>query len=181
MTAHCECPNQAVSSFCIPISPELVRDALSNLVYSATQRPPSPLIYLILVDEVITDWPCSPQIREFILATLLVDLITNRFAAHWHCFNLPTLEVWATQSDALIAISTQAKTESVELMGWCWLYAHFVRVELAISPQLFSEAAGIDLRTLRRYQHHAITRLTLCLLEHEHAARQQKNRVNGVP
>ncbi len=180
MMPHCECPYRTIDGFCVPISQEAVRDALGNLVYSTTQHSASPLIYLTVVDEVIDDWPCSPQSREFALAALLVDFIIDHFAAQCRCFNLPTPETWATQSDALIAITTQAQTLSVELVGWGWLYAHFVRVELAISPQLFSQAAGIDLRTLRRYQQHTIARLTLCLIEHERAARRRRAIKQGV-
>ena len=66
---------------------------------------------------------------------------------------------------------------SPELIGWSWLYHHYVRIDLNIQAQAFCDVLHIDERTLRRYQQHSLKRLTNILIQREWSARlRQRNR-----
>jgi tetratricopeptide (TPR) repeat protein len=70
------------------------------------------------------------------------------------------------------------------MVGWGVLYFRFVRSELGLNLETLASAIHADPRTLRRYQHHAIQRLTEQLIQDEWAARIRQRRrrlLNELP
>lgn len=162
-------------TFCI--SHDGVRQALDSLIYTAADGPVSPLVHLQLVSDLL-DTPSMPRSshgRQFALHSLLSQAISTAQARCQQALHLPHEVEIGCQQQALSAIARDAKTGHVELMGWNWLYYRYLRPELHITPERFGAAAGIDVRTLRRYQRHAILRLTLRLIEWEQQARDQRH------
>ncbi len=156
------------------ISHQAVRAVLETLLYSASEYGKHPLEDLFLVDFAIAgpDWPESPYVRRYALHEILITAITDELANHRRVFNMRPPPDEGCITEAFAAIQTDARTGNPELIGWSWLYYRFVRVELALLPKDYCKAAGFDERTLRRYQNHAILRLTRRLMAEERRARQ---------
>lgn len=149
-----------------------MREALELLLYSASKREANQLESLTLVDKYLTspDLPDSPQARKFALQEVLVTAITDEFIRQRTANGSLPPSIADDVKAVRAAIAADAKTGNPELIGWSWLYYHFVRVDLNISYTQYSEASWLEERTIRRYQRHAIWRLTTLLLEHERAA-----------
>jgi hypothetical protein len=111
-----------------------------------------------------------------LLEKIVLDLILDRF--HFLCsvFQLDPPPANEPYQQALATIRSFTQPACPERIGWCWLYYRYVRSELALSSELFSELCNLDPRTLRRYQAHAIWRLTTLLTEAELQAIQQSHR-----
>lgn len=157
------------------ISQIQVRQALNLLRYSSGGYTGS-LTQLTLVDEYLAqpNLPDSPHLRLIALQDILIGFITAQLTQHRNVFDLAISEGGETQATAIDHIRKDATTESAELIGWSWLYYSFVRCELTIRPATFCAAAGIEERTLRRYQHHTIWRLTVLLIASERRARAEQ-------
>lgn len=154
-----------------------VRQALNLLRYSSGAYISS-LTSLALVEAYLAqpNLPDSPHLRVVALQDILIDLITTQLADHRTALGLEVPGTDETQATATRHIHQDAATSSAELIGWSWLYYGFVRCELAIRPAVFCAAAGIEDRTLRRYQHHVVWRLTLLLIAAERRARVERQR-----
>lgn len=158
-----------------PISEEAVRAALNGLLYTASARVKNPLEALVLVDMRLRDplLPHSPQIRRYTLAEVLTDIITERLRGHRAALTLALPKPDDTREVVLMQIALDGATENIELIGWSWLYARYVRVDLSLMGEAFMQTAVTDERTLRRYQVHGVRRLTERLIALEHAARRE--------
>ncbi|MEO8607672.1 MAG: tetratricopeptide repeat protein [Chloroflexota bacterium] len=150
------------------ISQKNVRQALDSLVYS-TPHLDTPLLYLLLVEEFLLnpDLPAIDNPREYALAHILVTTITTEFTRQRQIFKIALPEIDLSRENIRILIENDAKSASAEMIGWSWLYHHFVRVDLNFSPQEFCDLVHIDERTLRRYQNHISKRLTVLLADDE--------------
>ena len=157
-----------------PISAASVSAALNTLVYTSAQSSGTDLYALALVDEFLDDTSFPPNLhdRRYALSCLLVRLITERFEHLAHIFQLALPPEDEPYHEALISIRSHSQRQNPELIGFSWLYYHYVRAELNISMTVFSEACYINKRTLRRYQWHVIRRLTYLLIEREWETRR---------
>lgn len=150
-----------------------MRAALEQLIYPASEKPPSPLLRLLLVDEFLSspDLPAAASAREFALNHLLTTFITEALSGLRQMLNLAPPMMDAPLQSVLQQVATDTVAQSSELLAWDWLYCRYVRVELNITPDVFSQTIYVDERTLRRYQQQAIKRLTDRLITEEWAAR----------
>jgi hypothetical protein len=158
-----------------------VKAALDALLYSGHPKAPSPLERLSLVDQAIMDanLPPSPHNRVLALNHTLTSVISDTISKQRRALNLLPSVNNASLTDALAAIAKDVKTDNPELIAWSWLYYRYVRTDLNISTSTFKRIAYVDERTLRRYQRHAIWRLTVQLIERESTVRRahQKRRL----
>lgn len=149
-----------------------VMKALNSLTYLASKRTDSDLYGLILIDKFLKSikWKTNTRSRRYGLEHVLIQSISRRFI---YVATLLGLEVDREENyeQAIQSIAVYGKTNNPELIGWAWLYYRFVRLELCISAPVFSAACRITDRTLRRYQTHAVSRLTVLLIERESQAR----------
>jgi len=170
----------------VPINRNEVRRALDRLLYHASNRSPSDLIYLLLVDDFLSQpsAPSSLHDREFALNDILTSLIYEKFAALRQVLDLDEPNARSTKAEAIATIERDAQINNHDLMAWSWLYHHYIRVDLDISQVEFSRAAHLEGRTLRRYQNHALNRLTTDLNARERAARDihyERRLYSGLP
>jgi hypothetical protein len=135
-----------------------VKAALNGLVYSAQPRRFNPLAHLLVVNQAVHQplVASGTLARLFALSQLLTTLISREVRRHRTALEVLSLPQETSRSDAQQAIKQDAETACPELMGWSWLYYHFVRVEFNIGLKDFTRWAAVDERTLRRYQEHAI-------------------------
>lgn len=168
------------------ISQENVRAALERLVYTSSEKGDHPLLFLLLIDQFLTNPNLPPlqDAREFALRHILTTLITEEFL-NLRAVGEEMPNMLDTPLDEVLAAEVQ--TQSPELIGWGWLYYRYIRVDLDVSPESFSRVSHVDERTLRRYQQHAIKRLTdrLTYMEWQARIEQRKLRLyrelpNGV-
>lgn len=164
-----------------PISEKVVRTTLDRLLYTSVDRGESPLQYLLLVDEFLAnpDLPDTPHKREFAIHHILTSLIIEGLAHHREVQGFDPPNENCTIGAAKAEIKRDTRTNNQELIGWTWLYYHYVRVDLNISAETFSEIALFDPRTLRRYQQNTLRRLTnrLYQLEWEASKVQRQRRL----
>ena len=152
-----------------------VRSALAGLVYASLPSSVPDLNNLALVD----DWLAhhapagGPEARTWALREVLTRQVTQQL----HSLR----QVWGyaqpadqTRTQALQAIQADGCTGNPEVIGWSWLYYRYIRVELGLSPQAYSQAAGLDTRSLRRYQQYAVQRLAQQLFQAEVALRERE-------
>ena len=156
------------------INEEEVIKSLNSLIYSAVKRFNTALDGLFLIDKFLNSIKWEGQEiergRRYGLQCVLIQVISRRFTDVAVLFGLE-IDDEETYEQAIKSIAGYGKLYNPELIGWAWLYYRFVRVDLCISAVDFSEACCINERTLRRYQTHAISRLTDLLIEQESQAR----------
>lgn len=157
------------------ISEATVLAALDGLISGSRSQLSNPLESLVLVEEVLMDasMPASKSIRSYGLAEVLISLISEELAKYRCAVGMPHVEDIRTRRDAQEVIACDASTGNAELIGWSWLYFHYVRVEFDITCNLFCLAAYIDQRTLRRYRGQAVHRLVFRLIDREREARNR--------
>lgn len=162
------------------ISPDSVRLALDTLLYSSSDKKTS-LLSLLLVDEFLAqpDLPYSSLSREFALSQILTSAIIAEFARHRGVFERSLPQSNISREIVFEMIRLDAESASPDLIGWSWLYHHFVHIELNLHAPEFCKLVAIEERTLRRYQQYTIKRLTNILIEQERSARirQRKRRL----
>jgi hypothetical protein len=156
------------------ISEATVKIALDALRAQAS----SSLEHLLLVDEVLMDsaFPPSANCRSYALSHLLSAVITEELDRRRQAFGSHSAALSNSLEVAKQAIRRDEQLSSPEVLGWNWLYYHYVRVDLDISRDRFCQLASIDLRTLHRYQQSAVRRLTACLMEREWHIRKEWHR-----
>lgn len=158
------------------ISQEAVLNALERLLYVATQRAaPESLYSLRMIDEFLAtaQLPQAEQPREYSLQHLLIEMICERYFDICAVLGLRNRERQADLDSVKALIEEESQQENPELIGWSWLYYLYVRVDLNISPEGYSDLAHVDTRTLRRYKAHGIRRLTEHLIQKEWEAQQR--------
>jgi tetratricopeptide (TPR) repeat protein len=155
-----------------------VRSVLESMLYGRVQQP-NPLTSLLLVDVLLNqpDVPLTDDPRTFAIKYILVDLIAEHYQKHRWNLGLSATNADETLQDAYETIREAGRTQNQELLGWCVLFYRYVRVTLNLSPEMISQAMGVEDRTLRRYHTHALQRLTEALVEAEWRARQQQRRI----
>jgi tetratricopeptide (TPR) repeat protein len=158
------------------ISPASVRIALDSLLYSSSDKEVQ-LLYLSLVDEFLTDpdLPPSSHNREFALSHILTLVIQNEFAHQRAILGVRIPESDQSKEVVFDLIRQDGQSISAELIGWSWLYHHYVRVDLDIQVQIFCRLLHIEERTLRRYQQYILKRLTSLLITDEWSARKRQH------
>lgn len=154
------------------ITEESVMKALNNIIYLAGKRIHSDLDNLMLVDNFLDGikWQQNFRSRRYGLEHVLIQSISGHFTYVAARLGLD-VDSDENYEQAIQSISVYGKIDNPELIGWAWLYYRFARFELCISIQVFSAACCITERTLRRYQTHALSRLTGLLIEQESQAR----------
>lgn len=160
-------PKPQVETF--EISEVDVRDALESLLYSTSDRLGLSLEWMGLVSErlVDPDFPNTPHARKIALQEVLVSAITEGLVSHRINNNIQPPDFNDSLSLSQEMVVDEAQTGNIELLSWSWLYYRYVRVDLNMTPLMYCEASNLDERTLRRYQRHAIRRLTFSLIKHE--------------
>jgi hypothetical protein len=167
------CPYRTpASSACPVLSSATVKAALDRLIAVAATLPPSPLIHLALVDKYLDQrfHPCSPQVRNFALGEILITHLKDHYFRLRHIYALPSLDEQLSYPDICDRFRHEPHPGTAEYLGSAFLYFHYVRVDLPFTHQHFSHLAGIDERSLRRYQRYALERLTLRLMKAEQAS-----------
>lgn len=163
------------------ISEKAVRESLDSLLYTSTDKGQSQLEKLMLIDEFLSnpDLPNTPHKREFAVHHILTSIIVDELVSHRKVYDFNAPQHKTTIKTAKDEITQDTQTNNQELIGWSWLYYHYVRVDLNITPSEFSQLALVDRRTLRRYQLHTIKRLTQRLfeLEWDSSKRQRERRL----
>lgn len=161
------------------ISTAAVRACLDNLLYTSTQRPREPLEALALVDEFMAnpDLPSMESGRSFAIRHILTDLLGNQYRQIRGGAALPLPPIDTSKKIAEQAITEDARQRNTELISWSVLYHRYVRVDLGLHPAALAELISTDERTVRRYQNHAVVRLTDHLTEMEWAARIRQRRL----
>jgi hypothetical protein len=156
------------------ISQATVKAALNALLYTTTVCAPNPLLHLLLVDNLLRtpDTPPSPHNRELGLQTLLISSITTSYLKHRARLELSIPQESDGQNAVYEHIKQDIQTNNIELISWSWLYHRYVRVDINLTSQRFCQLGALDERTQRRYQNHAIRRLTEYLHTLEWEARK---------
>jgi len=159
------------------ISEDNIRAALDSIIFCSTARPPSPLNDLLIVERFLVreDLPDARSMRDFALAQVLLEIITNEVFRQRSLMGRPS-PVEDTLQAAEAAASADIQSGNLQLIDWDWLYYHYARPELNITTAHFARLAHIDERTVRRYQQRGIGRLTRVLLEHELQIRKENRR-----
>lgn len=158
------------------ISPSSVRIALDSLLYSSSNKDVQ-LLFLSLVDEFLTDpdLPLTSHNREFALSHILTSCIQKEFARQRAVLGYPVLQSDQSRESIIDMMSRDGELVSAELIGWSWLYHHYVRIDLDIQVQLFCSILHIEERTFRRYQQHILKRVTTLLIKDEWDARKRQH------
>ena len=163
------------------ISQENVRKALESLVYTSVPRSTTALEELLLVKLILSD-PDLPAVnleKEFAVHHLLTSIIMETLEQQRRNLDLPALQFPEPIHRAEEVLAASARQQNPELIGWSILHYRYVCVDLNLSLDAISQIMQMDERTLRRYQSHAIRRLTekLAAAEWEARSRQRKLRL----
>ena len=150
-----------------------VKAALNAQRHGRDMRHHEPLETLALVEQVLADptFPPCDYGRTIALGLVLNTLITKALARHRDAMLLPRRMPETSRHEALRSIAADVQTGNRELIGWSWLYYHYVRVDLSIERFPFLQVYAVDERTLRRYELLALGRLTELLILREWDAR----------
>jgi hypothetical protein len=131
----------------------------------------------LLVDRFIvrSGLPDTSYNREFALAQVLVNLITDQLARHrFMMAMLPPTE--NTPEGVETALRMDIKIGNPQLIDWSWLYYHYVRTDLNMSSAHVACIGHVDERTVRRYRQRGIRRLTYLLIEQEMQTKRERKR-----
>jgi tetratricopeptide (TPR) repeat protein len=160
------------------ITPDIVRQALDALINISAPHPLVPLNFLLIVDLYLTEHDLSftTNPRQYAFNNLLINTIHTEYQHHRDNLNLPRLAQNPDLKSAIATIRTDAELNHPELLGWDWLYFHYIENALRISHQQFAEWINVDERTLRRYQQHALQSVTDYLVSMESDARDKLRR-----
>lgn len=153
-----------------------VQAALKSLVQKHPTDDPNPLHYLQLIENRLLKpgKPASPQKRVFEFRIFLTTLITERFTESRRRNNREPLCPNETRTSAMESIFNDILSENTELIGWSWLYYHYVRVDLNITRDEFRHSELFHHRTYTRYRFLAEMKLTEIIYEQEVQARQER-------
>jgi tetratricopeptide (TPR) repeat protein len=161
------------------INQQNVRDTLDAMLYGTVPQPSNALEALLIVDVLLSqpEVPLTDNPRSFAIKHILTDAITHQYTNHRQKLGLPVLVPDAAVGIAVQAIQQESQTQNQELLSWSLLYYRYVRVDLCLSLAVISGAMNIEDRTLRRYQKHAIHRLTEYLVDSEWRIRQHRRQL----
>ncbi len=160
------------------ITNEYVRQALEALTQITPVDDFSPLQFLQIVnDHILTaDFSFFDKPHQYALNEILISVIQQEYSRQRNLHDMPKFEVEISKSLAIKMVSQDIAAGSNILVGWAWLFFHYVVTGLYISHQEFSQMANVDERTLRRYQHNVIDQLTHKLIQLEQFARKNQRK-----
>jgi len=156
------------------ITNEYVRQALDQLVQNASSDLINPLQFLQLVDAhmLTADFTFFPYPRQLALGELLIAVIRRQYESQRWVYGLTSIRSEINLMDATEVIKEDAAITNPDLIGWSWLYFHYVEINLHMSQQKFCEIVNLDDRTIRRYQNATIDQMTKHLIRMEQEARE---------
>lgn len=157
----------------MPLTVAEVRRALDALIYTTTSPDPVPDWMLIaheFADGVVPD---TPEMRRFVLNDLLTTTIQDELCHLRRVYDLPVPDLDDPVKVVEQHIALDARTQNPVLIGASWLYYRYVRDDLNFSQVDYSKVAGIDERTVRRYQRQSVDRLTATLFHRERVAQRE--------
>lgn len=169
------------------ISPISVEAALNTLIYTTADTSTAATLHsLVLIEESLHDptRPPAKNLREFALKSILCTLIEKTLIQYRSVSELPIPKETDTIAHARQQIQQDTQQNSVDLLGWSFLYYRFVRVDMSISQESFGTYANVEARSLHRYKKYTITKLTDKLIEAEWNARRrqhQKRLLSAIP
>lgn len=161
------------------ISETTVRMALESLLYTSKTPVTGPLEELLLVELILAD-PDFPQIehnRGFAVQQLLAQFITSELNEIRSRLGLAPLGLQDSLAQAQRIIEKDTEQQNHELTCWNLLFYRYLRADLGFSFEYLSALTHVEPRTLRRYLHHAIKRLTQKLTHAEWEARRKNRRI----
>jgi tetratricopeptide (TPR) repeat protein len=173
------------------ISRDDIEQALKELGYSTVDYPENPLHYLLIVELELSapPMPKGDRSRAYILRQILINCIETKLCELRSEFDLPMPLVISNthnsdwkQTDFYQAVVNDSKQDSKELLAWSLLYHCYVRVELGLTPPIFSSWVGTGTRNINRFRQYAVKCLADKLIEAEHHARlkERKKRLYSV-
>jgi tetratricopeptide (TPR) repeat protein len=167
-----------VASESLLITNGYVREALDQLIQATANNTVNPLQHLHLIDSnmLISDFSFFQNPRKFALNDLLVSTIRTEYLRQRYLHAFAPVEMEIPLLGATNAISEDATTGNSDLIGWSWVYFHYVEMNLRITQQQFCHWVRLDDRTIRRYQNNTIDQLTKYLVRMEQNARESRRR-----
>lgn len=135
---------------------------------------------LSLVDNFLDSPHCPPaeNLRQYALAEILTDIVIQQLTRMRRLFDLPAPDIRDPLSVAHNQIIADSASDSPQLIGWSFIYHHYIRNELGITQERYSEISHMVKRTLRRYIQHTLEAVANILIEKEWSIRQKKHQQN---
>lgn len=155
------------------ITVEYIRQALDDLIKTPVQERVNPLQFLNLIDEYClkADFSFFQNPRQFALNEFLASVIREQYRHQRGLHDLPAPQAGVSLATATNMIKEDASVSNPDLLGWAWIYFHYVEDHLHISQQWFCDTVRLDDRTIRRYQKDTINHLLKHLIVLEQEAR----------
>ena len=160
------------------ITNEYVREALDQIIQVTPTNTVTPLQFLHIIDlhMLTSDFSFFQGSRKFALNDLLVSIIHTQYLRQRNLHVFAPVELGMSLVNATQCITEDATTGNVDLIGWSWLYFHYVEVNLRLSQQQFCQLVNLDDRTIRRYQNSTIDQLAKHLIRMEQNARETRRK-----
>ncbi|MBA3874862.1 MAG: hypothetical protein H0X30_37515 [Anaerolineae bacterium] len=160
------------------ITNEYVREALDQLIQATPTNPANPLQHLHLIDShmLTSDFTFFQNPRKFALNDLLVSTIRTEYLRQRNLHGFAPVDMDIPLLNATHVILEDATTGNSDLIGWSWLYFHYIEMNLRITQQQFCQLVRLDDRTIRRYQSNTIDQLAKYLVRMEQNARESRRR-----
>jgi tetratricopeptide (TPR) repeat protein len=160
------------------ITNEYVREALDQIIQVTSGNTTNPLQFLHLIDShmLTSDFTFFQEPRKFALNDLLISTIHVQYILQRRLHEFAPVEIGMTLLKATEVIVEDATTGNSDLIGWSWVYFHYVEINLRITQQQFCHTVNLDDRTIRRYQNNTIDQLTRQLVGMEQDARETRRK-----
>lgn len=157
------------------ITPEIVRQTLDALVTFSPPSQPSPLEFLFIVELYLVEHDLSftATSRQYALGNVLTTVISTEYQRQRQILDMPPTSDNFNYKLVIDEIKNDAELNNSELLGWSLLYFRYVVSSFHISNQDYAAAINVDERTLRRYQHAAVLKLTHELVKLEADLREK--------
>jgi tetratricopeptide (TPR) repeat protein len=163
------------------ISAKVVEQALKLLLYvGAPKQLPKALLNLALVSKLAKDPTLPPmdEKRQYVLETLLTDIVKEEYARVRAVNELPPLPQSLTKSQALADLAELSRlqrdtTERSELIGCAILYYQYVFVDVGFEEVSIGDALFMIDKTRRRHTQRGLQRIIKVLAKQEQVARAE--------
>lgn len=162
----------------ILVTEDYVREALDSILHGVSSEHINPLQELQLIDihMASADFKFFRRPRYHALHDILLSMIQSFYLDLRTLLHLNSLEMPISMSVAIDAIKEDSEGGNANLIGWSWLYFHYVESQLNISQIKFCELASIETRSIRRYQVRAVRQLTNQIIKKEQISRESQRR-----
>ncbi|MCC6891302.1 MAG: hypothetical protein IT321_00670 [Anaerolineae bacterium] len=159
------------------VTPEYIQQALDALTWVTQDYEFNPLESLQIVDDLIVKegltFINSP--RRFALNEILTSTVETLYRNHRQALGLvDAFTDVVNVASATSFIVEDASTEVAKLIGFSWIYFHYVKNLMGLSQQQFSILTNINSRTIRRYQKIVVEQLADHIAKLELIARKNK-------